>query len=127
MIRPFLLLGTMFFSATVYAQEMRFITEKSCTSQGTGLSLKCRNETQEFTLVKSGNKYVGINPTGSMFELKLIESTPYILVLQNPVSFDGTSMLHITPIDGSFYWVEVAYSTILKKREVTIQSGRRLR
>ena len=84
-------------------------------------------ENIEFTLVQNGNKFTGINPSGGMFELKLLEMTPYIIVLQNPVGFNGTSMIHITSTDKKFYWSEVAYSTILNEREVTVRSGRRLR
>jgi len=120
-------LASLLASSHLSAQEMRFVIEQSCSSVGSGLNFKCKTENTEFTLVQDGKKFTGINPNGTMFELKLIEMSPYIIVLQSPVGFDGTSMIHITPTDRRFYWSEIAYSTILKQREVTIQSGRRLR
>lgn len=110
-----------------FAQEMRFVIDNLCSSAGDGLTLKCTAKKQEFTIVKNGKRFAGINEGGGKFELKVLESTPHILVLQNPVSFDGTSTIHITTADRRFYWVEVAYSTILNEREITIRSGRRVR
>jgi hypothetical protein len=58
-------------------QEMRFVIEQSCSSTGSGLNFKCKKENKEFTLVQNGKKFTGINPSGGMFELKLLEMTPY--------------------------------------------------
>lgn len=123
----FFAVGLLCAPITLYAQEMRFVIEQSCTSTGSGLNFKCKRENLEFTLVQNGKMFTGVNPSGSILELKLIEMTPHIIVLSNPVGFDGTSMIHITPSDRRFYWSEIAYSTILNEREVTIQSGKRLR
>lgn len=122
-----LLFILLFFPLVTSAQEMRFVIEQSCSSTGSGLNFKCEKENREFTLVQNGKKFTGINPSGAMYELKLLEMTPHIIVLQNSVGFDGTSMIHITPTDKKFYWSEVAYSTILNEREITIRSGRRFR
>jgi len=126
MIRTTLAFVALLTATHLSAQEMRFVIEQSCFSTGSGLNFKCKKENKEFTLDQNGKKFTGINPSGGMFKLKLLEMTQYIIVLQNPVGFDGTSMIHITPTDKKFYWSEVAYSTILNEREVTIQSGRRL-
>ena len=113
----------------VYSQEMRFKIEEECSTPNASLQFKCRTpESPEFTILKSGIRYTGVNPSsGTTFELKVIKSDRYITVLDNPVFFSGTSTIHITSADNRFYWVEVAYSDILKSREMTVKSGRRIK
>ena len=120
-------LASLLASSHLSAQEMRFVIDQSCTSSGQGLTFECKRENREFTLIQNGNKFTGIHHSGVLLDLKLIEMTPYIIALQNPVGFDGTSMIHITPTDRRIYMSEVAFSTILNEREVTVRSGRRLR
>jgi hypothetical protein len=112
----------------VFAQEMRFLIEKSCLSTSQGIDFECRQDREEFTIIRNKNRYVGINSgTGVTHDLKLIESDKNITVLQSPVFFSGTSIIHITHSDNRFYWVEVAYSTVLRSREITVRSGKKLR
>jgi len=122
-----IIIGILVFTNDLFAQEMRFVIEQSCTSSGQGLTFECKKEHREFTLIQNGRKFTGIHHSGVLLDLKLIEMTPYIIALQNPVGFDGTSMIHITPTDRRIYMSEVAFSTILNEREVTVRSGRRLR
>ena len=113
---------------TAYSQEMRFKIEEECTTQGSSLIFKCNKEQIEFTIIKNGKRFTGVNSaTGTTYDLKVLEADSYITVLQNPVAFNGISTIHLTSADNRFYWVEVAYSTILKNREMTVRSGRRLK
>ena len=110
--------------ACVAGQELRFRIEETCISTGSGLKFDCIKENREFTIVKNRLSYTGINPVdGTTYNLPVIEDTRYRTVLANPVFFDGTSQIHFTKPDNRFYWIEVAYSDLLKAREVTVRSG----
>ncbi len=127
-MRNFFLLLVLSLPLTAYSQEMRFRMEEECTTQGGSLVFKCIKEQTEFTIIKNGKRFTGVNSaTGTTYELKVLESDNHITVLQNPVGFNGTSTIHLTSADNRFYWVEVAYSTILKNREMTVRSGRRIK
>ena len=109
------------------AQEMRFVIEEECSADGNSLLFECTKIQTEFTIIKNGKRFIGVNSVnGTTYQLKVLEADNLITVLQNPVFFSGTSTIHITSKDKNFYWVEVAYSTTLKKREITIRSGRKI-
>lgn len=76
-----LLFILLFFPLVSFAQEMRFVVEQSCLATGMGMNFKCKKESKEFTLVHNGRKFTGIHPSGVLLELKLLEMTPYIIVL----------------------------------------------
>lgn len=121
------ILSILFFTlkpVSVIGQELRFRIEETCISAGSGLKFDCKKEKTEFTIVKNRSSYTGINSVdGTTYNLPVIEDTRYRTVLANPVFFDGTSQIHFTKPDNRFYWIEVAYSDLLKAREVTIRSG----
>ena len=109
------------------AQEMRFVIEEKCSADGNSLLFECTKIQTEFTIIKNGKRFIGVNSVnGTTYQLKVLEADNLITVLQNPVFFSGTSTIHLTSKDKNFYWVEVAYSTTLKKREITIRSGRKI-
>ena len=110
------------------AQDFRFLVEKSCFSAGSELVFKCVDERQEFVITKSGLKFSGRHPDGGpKQDLSILNATPHIVVLNYPVSYDGTSIVHLTDNYSRFYWVSVAYSTYSNEREVAIYSGKRVR
>jgi len=98
--------------------------QESCTTQGAGLNFECEAEDNQLGLIIDGDSVIGVNPSGTPLELSVNKATQEILVLDNPVFFDGTSTIYITFKDSSFYWVEGAYSTILQNRSYTVRSGR---
>lgn len=127
-MKKLFLLFALLLPLTANSQEMRFKMEEECTTQGSSLVFKCNKAQIEFTIIKNGKRFTGVNSaTGTTYDLKVLEADSYITVLQNPVAFNGTSTIHLTSADNRFYSVEVAYSTILKNRELTVRSGRRLK
>ena len=98
--------------------------QESCTTQGAGLNFECESEDNQLGLIIDGKSVIGVNPSGTPLELSVNKATQEILVLNNPVLFNGTSTIYITFKDSSFYWVEGAYSTILQSRSYTVRSGR---
>ena len=103
------------------------LLKKSVVQDGNSLLFECTKIQTEFTIIKNGKRFIGVNSeNGATYQLKVLEADNLITVLQNPVFFSGTSTIHLTSKDKNFYWVEVAYSTTLKKREITIRSGRKI-
>ena len=98
--------------------------QESCTTQGVGLNFECESEDNQLGLIADGGSFIGVNPSGTPLELSVNKATQEILVLDNPVTFNGTSTIYITFKDSSFYWVEGAYSTLLQSRSYTVRSGR---
>jgi hypothetical protein len=118
----------MLLTSTTYAEEMRFTIEQSCASFGDSLTFECEINGGEFVITKSGNKFSGVHPDGGPNQsLALVKSSPHIVILDYPVSYDGTSTVYLTHELSRVYWVSVAYSTFFKQREVTVYFGRRLR
>ncbi len=115
--------------AVVHSQEMRFKFEDECSTPSANFKFECKSSNDpDLTILRNGSRYTAFYAgSGTTFDLKVVKSDRYIIVLERSVSFSGTSMIHITPADNRFYWVEVAYSEIRKSREVTIRSGRRIK
>jgi hypothetical protein len=110
------------------AQDLRFVLEERCMSTGTSLAFKCRKHDAEFTIKKIKEKYVSLNTrSGRDEDMTVLQDDEKMLVLQEPVGYAGTSILHITKSDNNFYWVQVAYSSTFRSREITIESGKRVR
>ena len=57
-------------------------------------------------------------------ELSVMKQDDYVFVLNNPVYFSGSSVVHIMKKTGRFYWSEFAYSEILKADEGHVRVGR---
>ncbi len=123
-----ILVAIFFFPLIVAAQEMHFKIEQTCTASKVTLDFRCNQDSQEFTIIRTGKQYFGVNSSDkTKYRLTVIESDSYITVLKNPVAFSGVSQIHLFQLDGTFYWTEVAYSEILRERELTIRSGRRIK
>lgn len=115
-------------SAPVLAETYKLQVEESCTAVGAGLKFECKKEKDLIALIRINNGAVhGVNngvTENKVYELKTHKHTNEIFVVDNPVDFDGTSTIYITPSDNSFYWTEGAYSTILGQREFTVRTGK---
>jgi hypothetical protein len=117
-----------FFPLVVVAEEMRFKIEQTCTASKSTLDFTCNQDSQGFTIIRTGKKYFGINSSDkTKYRLPVIESDSYITVLKIPVAYSGVSQIHLFQLDGTFYWTEVAYSETLHERELTIRSGKRIK
>jgi hypothetical protein len=122
------LLAVLFFPSFVMAQDMKFRLEERCMSTGQSLSFKCQRHDLEFTIRKKGGKYISLNTRSGWDEdMRVLQDDSEMLVLQEPVGYSGTSTLHVTKSDNRFYWVQIGYSSVLKAREITIESGTRVR
>ena len=97
-------------------------------SSGLSLQFKCQRYDSEFTIRMKHGKYISLNTrSGLDEEMKVLQDNSEMLVLQEPVGYPGTSTLHVTKSDKRFYWVQIAYSSALKAREITIESGTSIR
>lgn len=85
----------------------------------------CKNSSERVTIQQRlDGKWVGVNQTGSVVELRVMKNDEYVLVLENPVYFSGTSVIHLMKKTGRFYWSEFSYSEILKVDDGTVRVGR---
>jgi hypothetical protein len=124
----FFLLIIFLIPSSAFSQEMYFAIDKFCMATGKGIDFKCEAKTGEFKLVKSGSKYYASPPLGGPKQsLKKIKVTPEIVILEYRVYFDGLTTVYFTEDLTKFYWVSVAYSTILNEREVSVVSGYRIK
>ena len=116
------------FPSIAVAEEMRFKIEQTCAAIKGSLDFRCGQDIQEFTIIRTGKSYFSVNPSdGTKSRLSIVESDPYITILKYPVSYSGSSQIHLFRVGGTFYWTEVAYSEILHQREITIRSGKRIK
>ena len=124
-MKYFLILLALLFTSTASADDYFLEIEKSCTATGNKLNFKCEKSAEERVLIfNEGNNWYGKNPKGeSVWELGVIKTDEYILVLNNPVFFSGTSVLHLMKATGKFYWSEFAYSDILEENDATVRYG----
>jgi hypothetical protein len=123
-----ILLVVFLFPSILAAEELRFKIEQTCTASKGSLDFGCYQESREFTIIRTGKKYFGVNHSdGTKYRLSIVESDSYITILKNPVSYSGSSQIHIFQMDGTFYWTEVAYSEILHEQEITVRKGKRIK
>ncbi len=94
---------------------------------GNGLDFKCEAKIGKFIVTKSGSKFTASPPLGGPKKLlRAVKITPHILIFDYKVSFDGITTVYLTENLTKFYWVSVAYSTILNEREISVVSGYRI-
>ena len=118
----------LFFPIIALAQDMRFKLEERCVSTGQMMQFKCQKFDLEFTIKQRQGNYFSLNTrSGFDEEMKVLHDDKEILLLKESVRYPGTSTLHITKRDNRFYWVQVAHLDALKAREITIESGIRVR
>lgn len=97
--------------------------EQECSYKGP--SFECKESAERATIrQRPDGKWVGINQPGREVELNVMNQDDYILVLNNPVYFSGSSVIHIMKKTGRFYWSEFAYSEALKADEGHVRIGR---
>ncbi len=97
--------------------------ERECSYKGP--SFECKKSAERATIrQRPDGKWVGINQPGREIELSVMKQDDYVLVLNNPVYFSGSSVVHIMKKTGRFYWSEFAYSEILKADEGHVRVGR---
>jgi len=88
-------------------------------------AFQCKNSSETSTIAqRPDGTWVGVNPSGRAVELRVMKNDEFILVLENPVLFSGTSTIHLMKKTGRFYWSEFAYSDMLKADEATVIVGR---
>ena len=96
--------------------------EKTCSYDSAGF--KCENSTRTSRISqKSNGAWIGREGKDEI-PLRVIKDDEYVLVLENPVLFSGSSTIHIMKATLRFYWSEVAYSEILKADEAHMRIGR---
>jgi len=122
-----LLIGTAIFTSvfasSVLAESVMVLDiQESCTTRGPGIDFECQDEDLQLTMILKEGEVLGVNPSGGTYALKVQKVTKQILIVDNPVFFEGTSTIYITVPDSSFYWVEGAYN-MFDQREFTIRSG----
>jgi len=123
-MKHFLFLSALIFSVPAIANDFFLELEKQCMSTGNQLNFKCDKINQRVIIFLEGSNWYGKNPeNGSTWELEVLKADKYILVLNNPVFFSGTSVLHLMKDTGKFYWSEFAYSDILEENEATVSYG----
>ena len=120
-----LLLAFITFSSAINAAEYFLEFEQECSTSGNTLDFKCVKSTEERVVIFFQNKkWYGKNPeSGTVWELDVVKADQYILVLNNPVFFSGTSVIHILKATGKFYMSEFAYSSFLEENEATVRYG----
>ena len=120
----YLILLLVVFAQPALAFEYVLSYEQECDMRS-GRSFECRSSSKRTTIRQQPDgKWVGINPDGSQIGLSVMKHDDFVLVLNNPVFFSGTSVIHIMKKTGRFYWSEFAYSEILKADEGHVRVGR---
>ena len=121
-------LAALMFTQAIIAEEYFLEFYKTCSTTGNKLDFKCKKSKSERVLIfTENNKWYGKNSekgTGSIWELSIVKSDQHVLILDNPVFFSGTSVIHLMKTAGNFYWSEFAYSEILKEMEGTVRYGK---
>ena len=119
-----LLLATLHVSIA-NATDLFLDFETECSSTGNSLKFVCEKSKKDRALIFNENgKWYGRNPQGGdVWELGIVKADDNIVVLNNPVFFSGTSVIHLMRATDKFYWSEIAYSEILEHMEVTIRIG----
>ena len=106
-----------------FAFEYALSYEQECSYKEP--SFECKESTQRATIrQRPDGKWIGINQPGREVELNVMKQDDYMLVFNNPVYFNGSSVIHIMKKTGRFYWSEFAYSEILKADEGHVRVGR---
>mgnify|MGYP001564199157 CR=1 FL=1 len=122
-VRQIGLLLLLLLAQPALAFEYALSYEQECSYKGP--SFECKNSTQRATIrQRPDGKWVGINQRGREIELDVMKQDDYLLVLNNPVYFSGSSLIHIMKKTGRFYWSEFAYSEVLKADEGHVSVGR---
>lgn len=118
------LLFTVFVPLAAFGETIVLSIESECDVQAKRLTCKPSTKTAEIYF-KDGTWY-GIKDeiTKNAVPLSILRDDRHILVLSNPVSFSGTSIVHIMKANDRFYWNEVAYSEVLKAVENHVRIGR---
>ncbi|WP_026610552.1 hypothetical protein [Methylocaldum szegediense] len=95
--------------------------EQTCSYESA--SFKCERSSRTARISQKPNgSWVG-REGSEQISLRVIKDDDYVLVLENPVLFSGTSTIHIMKATLRFYWSEVAYSEILKADEAHMRVG----
>jgi hypothetical protein len=120
-----LILLAILYVTSASATDLFLDFETECSSTGKSLKFVCEKSKKERVLIFNENsEWYGRNPqSGDVWELGIVKADDYIVVLNNPVFFSGTSVIHLMRATDKFYWSEVAYSDILEQMEVTIRIG----
>lgn len=122
-MRIFIGITALCWSLNTLATEYFLERQNSCTTQSK-LELKCEKDEERVLIFNDGPIWYGKNPDGGdIWKLRVRKSDEYILVLENPVLFSGTSIIYIMKKTGEFYWSEAAYSNYFNKGEFTVRHG----
>ncbi|MDN7125085.1 hypothetical protein J6I90_09355 [Pseudidiomarina sp. 1APP75-32.1] len=112
-----LLIGTV---AT--ASEFKLLVTESCSATRDTFNFECEEQQDEHTLLMVEGNWFGKEKQRNV-PLGVLKDNAAILILKNPVLFDGTDTIHIFKETMTFYWVQTAYSTILGRSELTTKRG----
>jgi len=96
--------------------------EQTCKYENDAFSCTNSNATATIRQHSSG-EWVGVRPDGSIFDLRLMKHDEHVLVLEYPVLWSGTSVLHLMKKTRRFYWPEISYSDALQADDGRVNIG----
>lgn len=118
------MLITVMVPLAAFCETLVLSFESECDVQANRISCNPSTKTAEIYF-KDGIWYgIKDETTKDAVPLGILRNDRYILALSNPVSFSGTSIVHIMKANDRFYWNEVAYSEMLKADENHVRIGR---